>query len=644
MAQRVARLSKVPLAFPSVISLRRVEGQPVRSWIQLATIGKFVSNRYGKFEITKDDLRSMYRNFRDVTPKAPTELPVDYDHLSMEPAKPGDGVAAGWFKNLQLRSDDSELWGEVEWTDTAADKIEKREYRYVSPSFVKDHTHKDGRKIGTTLLAAAVTNHPFLEGMKALTLYSFSALGDLALSERMIPRRIVPVISLAEVGQRVMVAPGDARTADEVGGTFEITEIVGDGDDAFVSLKDAQGNVHKWFRATELLPASATPASPQRPSLQPNPSGAASTMSGAANPEAAVAAKAAKTMGAAMGLDPAADPAAAAAAGAPGADGAAGKDKANPFAKGAAGADGGDKKNPFAKGEGDPKDPNEEGATGEENVNGTAEAGKPQRFEKKAATPDPTADPLAAMMAAAATGGSPASPDKKPVDPLAKPSGGIDNDDVMAAIRKAMAALLAEPKKGTVNMTFKLRNDKNEEIELSADQLRDQLEAAGVKTVPEGSVAVPATELKTLNESVISLTTAVAALKAEGEGRVAQARQNEVATSLRAKLDGGYMTRPTHDALLAQFKDVSDLTGFHALMNTFTTQIVKLNTEHGHGVQVPNAESQGAQAQQRIIDLSNKLVKDSNGRMDLRTATIEASRMLADDSAAYLEEMATPGR
>jgi hypothetical protein len=59
--------------------------------------------------------------------------------------------------------------------------IENRAYRFVSPSFVKDHTHKDGRKIGTTLLAAAITNHPFLEGMSALTLYSFSAMGDLAL-------------------------------------------------------------------------------------------------------------------------------------------------------------------------------------------------------------------------------------------------------------------------------------------------------------------------------------------------------------------------------------------------------------------------------------------------------------------------------
>ena len=99
--------------------------------------------------------------------------------------------------------------------------------------------------------------------MRALTLYNFSAHGDLA------ARRATPssrsggnVISLAEIGQRVMIAPGNARTQDEIGGTFEIAEVIGDGDDAFVSVKDAGGLIHKWFRMTELLPASTVPAEP----------------------------------------------------------------------------------------------------------------------------------------------------------------------------------------------------------------------------------------------------------------------------------------------------------------------------------------------------------------------------------------------
>jgi hypothetical protein len=174
------------------------------------------------------------------------------------------------MKNLELREDGDELWANVEWTPDGADAIKNKEYRFVSPSFVKDHTHKNGDKIGTTLLAAAITNHPFLEGMKALTLYNFAAIGDLAMSDA----AAVPVVNLMDQGQRVMIAPGNARTQDEVGGTFEVAEVVGDGDDSFASLKDGAGQVHKWFRATELLPASNTPAGPPHPGL-PTPASTA---------------------------------------------------------------------------------------------------------------------------------------------------------------------------------------------------------------------------------------------------------------------------------------------------------------------------------------------------------------------------------
>ena len=64
------------------------------------------------------------------------------------------GSRPGWLKKLQLRGDGEELWAEVEWTPEGADRIANQEYRFVSPSFVKDHVHKDGTKIGTTLLAA----------------------------------------------------------------------------------------------------------------------------------------------------------------------------------------------------------------------------------------------------------------------------------------------------------------------------------------------------------------------------------------------------------------------------------------------------------------------------------------------------------
>ena len=92
----------------------------------------------------------MLHNYTHVTPKAPTELPVDVITLSMAPQKPFDSIAAGWFKGLELRENGDELWGEVEWTPKAAEAIRNKEYRFVSPSFVKDHTTRTAPRSGVS--------------------------------------------------------------------------------------------------------------------------------------------------------------------------------------------------------------------------------------------------------------------------------------------------------------------------------------------------------------------------------------------------------------------------------------------------------------------------------------------------------------
>src|SRR4051794_40259838 len=111
-------LNRVILSWPTLLSESATESGHTapRSWVQVARTGSFVSNRYGKFTIGRDDLAQMLHNFNNITPKAPTELPVDVDHLSMSPQKPGDGIAAGWMKQLELRANGDELWAEVEWT------------------------------------------------------------------------------------------------------------------------------------------------------------------------------------------------------------------------------------------------------------------------------------------------------------------------------------------------------------------------------------------------------------------------------------------------------------------------------------------------------------------------------------------------
>ncbi len=253
-------LDRIILSSPSLLA--PAEGAPASSWIQVCKTGEFTSNRYGKFAITKDDLKQMLHNFKHVTPKAPTELPVDWDHLSMNPKTPGDGAAAGWFKDLQLREDGEELWGHVQWTPKGAEAIANKEYRFVSPSFVKDHTHKNGEKIGCTLLAAAITNHPYLENMAALTLYSFSAMGDLALDVEPTTAPVPARLDLATIGQRVTFDENPEKSPElsdeERAAVYVVEAFSGDGADQFVRLTRLDdGTPFGWYSSGQLAPADA---------------------------------------------------------------------------------------------------------------------------------------------------------------------------------------------------------------------------------------------------------------------------------------------------------------------------------------------------------------------------------------------------
>jgi hypothetical protein len=64
-------LANLILSNPSVIRLSAdvSSEQPARSWAQVARTDSFVSNRHGKFSITKDDLQQMLVNFTTVTPR-----------------------------------------------------------------------------------------------------------------------------------------------------------------------------------------------------------------------------------------------------------------------------------------------------------------------------------------------------------------------------------------------------------------------------------------------------------------------------------------------------------------------------------------------------------------------------------------------
>lgn len=84
------------------------------------------------------------------------DLPIDYDHQSLEAAaKAGPVPAAGWITALEMREDG--LWARVSWTPQAAELLAGRQYRYLSPVFMH---RPDGTVV--ELLGAGLTHTPNL--------------------------------------------------------------------------------------------------------------------------------------------------------------------------------------------------------------------------------------------------------------------------------------------------------------------------------------------------------------------------------------------------------------------------------------------------------------------------------------------------
>ncbi len=264
-------LSHVILSLPSLVlaTTTDADGAP-RSWIQLARTGSFQSSRYGLFDIKTDDLRMMAKNFR------PGTTPIDYDHLSNDPKRPGDGIAAGWLQRVELRDGGNTLWGLVEWTPDAAKYIADGAYRFTSPSFMRDAHDAFGNELGTKLIAVALTNLPFLPEMSAITLGDEEVFGAFALS---LPAGKAPAtraISLAEIGQRVGFQPDPEKSPElsdeERGATFLVKSSIGAGDAEFVRLTRLDGTEFGWFRAeAQLAPARAVPERTQEdPNMMQN--------------------------------------------------------------------------------------------------------------------------------------------------------------------------------------------------------------------------------------------------------------------------------------------------------------------------------------------------------------------------------------
>lgn len=122
--------------------------------------GTFYDPRYSNFDITKEMLLSMVRNF-DARVYG-QDIVLDVAHM------PHNG-AAGFFKRLFL--DGNKLRGEVELTEYGIDAITKKGFVYVSAEFNENFVDNEQRKAhGPTLIGAGLTPRPVIKHLDRVQL------------------------------------------------------------------------------------------------------------------------------------------------------------------------------------------------------------------------------------------------------------------------------------------------------------------------------------------------------------------------------------------------------------------------------------------------------------------------------------------
>jgi phage I-like protein len=122
-------------------------------WIQLLPAGPSIQGADGR-AWTLDDPAALITAFQ----QRATPLVVDWEHASEHRAPQGlEAPAAGWIDQLEVL--DGAIWGHVEWTPKAAQQIQAREYRYLSPVFTY---RKDTLQV-VALTSVALTNQPNLD-------------------------------------------------------------------------------------------------------------------------------------------------------------------------------------------------------------------------------------------------------------------------------------------------------------------------------------------------------------------------------------------------------------------------------------------------------------------------------------------------
>ncbi len=219
-------------------------------WNQIAKQGSFAGHVSGPFKMDLTTFEEIVTNFKATKNRA---VPIDYEHASEQDPTSGSipvngAPAQGWIRDLKI--EDGNLWGLVEWGAQAREQIRAGQYKFFSPAIVfgkKDRV--TGKPCGAYLSSGALVNSPFLDGMKPLAAKDG---GDAALLPRHHAGRLRTALSGHNCTERQCCDLRDA--ASGFLGCYDDADRADGGDGATMPMSDrltaAEGEAS---RATLLL-------------------------------------------------------------------------------------------------------------------------------------------------------------------------------------------------------------------------------------------------------------------------------------------------------------------------------------------------------------------------------------------------------
>jgi Mu-like prophage I protein len=230
--------------------------------VQMCRFGHWEGHWQGEVTFDLPKLEAIKRNFDAI----PNPVRVTYGHPSYEAETSGYPCpTAAWIRSLEVRGDGSDvtrtsdgLWGVVEFTQPAAQMIERGEIRFCS--VVVDFAAVDrvtGEPCGPVLRALGLTDDPFITAMQPITFSATGPTGSASSTRsfQMDPKKVLAVIAKA-LGLGTDVAPG---TLSKVFNAFMALYTAGTEGDGEVPTPEAMAA--SWEkRSASILAFAAKPA------------------------------------------------------------------------------------------------------------------------------------------------------------------------------------------------------------------------------------------------------------------------------------------------------------------------------------------------------------------------------------------------